>query len=95
MPKLTNPMAFSSKKEEVKSEVKEETREVKLERRTSLFKCYNCQKEGHIARNWKEPKRDKGKYKARVVDVNWKELWENASEDDKEISRAMGFASDQ
>ena len=47
-------------------------------------------------RNCKEPRREKGKYKVRAVDVNWKELWENASEDDrKEISWAMGFASDQ
>ena len=86
----------SVKKEEAKLTIKEETREVKLERQSSPFKCYNCQKEGHIARNCKEPKREKGKYKARAVDVNWKELWENASEDDKkEILRAMGFASDQ
>ena len=97
-PRVTNAQASSSsvKKEETKPSVKEETREVKLERRSGPFKCYNCQKEGHIARNCKEPRREKGKYKARAVDVNWKELWENASEDDKrEISRAMGFASDQ
>ena len=97
-PRVTNAQASSSsvKKEETKPTVKEETREVKLERRSGPFKCYNCQKEGHIARNCKEPRREKGKYKARAVDVNWKELWENASEDDrKEISRAMGFASDK
>ena len=97
-PWVTNAQASSSsvKKEETKPIVKEETREVKLERRSGPFKCYNCQKEGHIAQNCKEPRKEKGKYKARVVDVNWKELWENASEDDrKEISQAMGFASDQ
>ena len=86
----------STKKEETKPTVKEETRKVKLERQSGLFKCYNCQKERHIAWNCKEPRREKGKYKVRAVDVNWKELWENTSEDDKkEISQAMGFTSDQ
>ena len=97
-PRMTNAQASSSliKKEETKPAVKEETHKVKLEQQSSPFKCYNCQKEGHIARNCKEPRREKGKYKARAVDVNWKELWENASEDDKkEILRAMGFVSDQ
>ena len=95
--RVTNAQASSSnKKEETKLTVKEETHEVKLERWSGPFKCYNCQKEGHIARNCKEPRKEKGKYKARAVDVNWKELWENVSEDDrKEISRAMGFALDQ
>ena len=92
----TQASSSSTKKEETKLTVKEEMCEVKLERRSGPFKCYNCQKEGHIAQNCREPRREKGKYKARVVDVNWKELWENASEDDrKEISRAMGFVSDQ
>ena len=73
-PQVTNTQTStsSSKKEETKLTVKEEMREVKLEQQSGPFKCYNCQKEGHIAQNCKELKRDKGKYKARVVDVNWK-----------------------
>ena len=97
-PWVMNAQVSSSlaKKEETKPTVKEEMHKVKLEWQSGPFKCYNCQKEGHIAWNCKEPRRDKGKYKARAVDINWKELWENVSEDDKkEISPTMGFASDQ
>ena len=48
----------------------------------------------------KEPKKErlewKGKQKARGMEVNWKEVWEGASEEDrKEMVRAMGFVSDQ
>ena len=45
----TQASASLSKKEETKLMVKEETREVKLEQRSGPSKCYNCQKEGHIA----------------------------------------------
>ena len=80
--------------------VKGEPMEVKMEWREGSFKCYNCQKEGHIAKHCKEPRKErsdwKGKQKARVMEINWKEVWEGASEEDrKEMARAMGFVSDQ
>ena len=83
-----NTTASSSKKEETPEppKVKGEPTEVKMERREGSFKCYNCQKEGHIAKHCKEPRKErsdwKGKQKARAMEVNWKEVWEGASEED-------------
>ena len=94
--------ASTSRKEETPetSKVKGEPTEIKMERREGSFKCYNCQKEGHIAKHCREPKKErsewKGKQKARVVEVNWKEVFESATEEDKkEMARAMGFVTDQ
>ena len=94
-------MLLSKREETPESpKVKGEPTEIKMERREGSFKCYNCQKEGHIAKHCKELRKErlewKGKQKARVMEVNWKEVWEGASEEDrKEMARAMGFASDQ
>ena len=94
--------ASTSKREETleTSKIKGEPTEVKIERCEGSFKCYNCQKEGHIAKHCREPKKEwsewKGKQKARVVEVNWKEVFENVTEEDrKEMARAMGFVTNQ
>ena len=63
-------MASTSKREETPEtpRIKGEPTEVKMERREGSFKCYSCQKEGHIAKHCREPKKErmewKGKQKA-------------------------------
>ena len=49
-----------------------------------------------LQRTEKERSEWKGKQKARAVEVNWREVFESATEEDKkEMARAMGFVTDQ
>lgn len=88
------------KKEETRSvETMEEIRQVKGGEKKNPFICYNCQEEGHMAQNCTKPKKerkDKGKQRAQVVETNWRETLESATEEDKRgIVRLMGFTMDQ
>jgi hypothetical protein len=77
--------------------VKEEETKVKIETRATTFKCYNCNEQGHIARNCKKPQRPRRQFQQRqVATEDIKGWWERASEEDKkEMTRHMGFQVDQ
>jgi hypothetical protein len=77
--------------------VKKEETEVKMETQATTFKCYNCNEQGHIARNCKKPQRPRRQFQQRqVASEDVKGWWEKASEEDKkEMTRHMGFQVDQ
>ena len=62
-----NTATSSSKREETPElpKIKREPTEVKMEQREGSFKCYNCQKEGHIAKHCKEPRKERSDWKGK------------------------------
>ena len=60
-PRENTATSSLSKREETPElpKVKGEPTEVKMEQQEGSFKCYNCQKEGHIAKHCKELRKER------------------------------------
>nr|GEW62992.1 hypothetical protein [Tanacetum cinerariifolium]GEW63525.1 hypothetical protein [Tanacetum cinerariifolium] len=94
----------NKKQEYVKSDDKKEEKKVDEKKRDmSKFKCYNCKKEGHFAKDWKKAKvkdyeyyktkmllakRDKDEQVLLAEDYAW---MESSSDSDQEINANMVF----